>query len=249
MNKIILGLATIAIFASSCIKTTEPKGSAALILVNAMVGSGSLVTNFGGNSPLQYYAGAFRANYGSFYSGYKFNSYNGPGTLSLYNYPDTTQKPVLNVSFDLPSGSIHSLFLTGTLDHPESVFTEDKLPYYVSTDSSAGIRFVNLSPQSNPISINLQGGANGSEVVSLPYKGVTAFKPYRATYDIASYSFEFRDATSGSLITTYTAWNVGSPGQGYAPNPWMFKNNTLALIGSPDSTGRYQQQVLLINNF
>jgi len=238
----------VSLLVSSCTKSPKPEGAASLILVNAMVGTSRVITNFDDTQPLHYFSGAFQAMYGWASILNKFNSYSGTCHLSVYDYQDTAGKPVLSTVIDLPIGSSHSLLLTGTKQQPDTVFTEDKPPYF-GGDSSTGMRFINLSPGSGAISINLQGQANGSVVSSLPYKGVTDFKVFPARSTVTDYVFEYRDAVSGNLIATYTAMNVGGPGQSYSANQWMFKNNTLALIGSPDSIGTYQQRILLINNF
>ncbi|MBO9572062.1 MAG: DUF4397 domain-containing protein, partial [Chitinophagaceae bacterium] len=72
------------------------------------------------------------------------------------------------------------------------------------TDSTTGVRFVNLSPNSPELSINLVGSPNGSEVTSLPYKAVTEFKNYSATWADNFYDFEIRNAATGEVLGFYT---------------------------------------------
>jgi len=52
---------------------------------------------------------------------------------------------------------------------------------HASTDSVAGIRFVNLSPVTSPVSVDIKGLSNGSEVTSLPYKAGLFSKHIRPT--------------------------------------------------------------------
>lgn len=119
--------------------------------------------------------------------------------------------------------SRYSLFLTGTsLTAIDNVLIKEN---YTQTyaDSVCGVRFMNLAPGSNPISVNLQGNATGSEAAGLAYKAYSDFKQYPAKSANASYTFEFRDASTGTLITTY---RLSTP---------YFHNVTLCLRGAPAS--------------
>jgi hypothetical protein len=70
-------------------------------------------------------------------------------------------------------------------------------------DSLINIRFVNLSPNSNPFNIKIQG-ATIDETNGLAYKGITSFKAYTAKVANPNYKFEIRDGTSNILLITYT---------------------------------------------
>jgi len=80
--------------------------------------------------------------------------------------------------------------------------------------------------------LRITGGANGSEVSSLPYKGITGFKNYPATSAISDYNFEFRDAATGALIGTYDVTGINSLLYGFN-NTRLHRNLTLALLGLP----------------
>jgi len=165
---------------------------------------------------------------------------NGNGGLKKYMF---------NSVLNLAAGGAYSLFITGRdTTASDYLFVQDDLPYHAPSDSTAGIRFVNLSTGSNPISVNIQGQATGSEASNLAYKGITNFKNYAATYKISSYVFEFRDASSGALISSYTLSSVNG-GSTTSANNVRFKNLTLALIGQPGVTGTYAQKVVQINNY
>ncbi|MBN9386075.1 MAG: DUF4397 domain-containing protein [Chitinophagaceae bacterium] len=243
---------------ASCSKQSAPPPPSSLTIINGVVGSAPLVTNFSGTDSLTWYLGANQIVYNTF-STDEYNNNNrvtfNPGMqkLALYQYPDTLQKdkPLFNLTLNLSSGSINSLFLTGTINAPDTLFTTDKLPLHAVSDSAAGIRFVNLSPNSAPVSINITGKNNGSEVTTLPYKGITEFKSYPATQDIGSYTFEFRDAATGALLVTYTADGINNAeSDPYAPSKiWRYKNTTLALLGLPGGSGDAAQTVLMINNY
>ncbi len=111
-----------------------------------------------------------------------------------------------------------SLFLSGP--SPANVDTTRINETYKNyADSLCGVRFINLAPGSKPISVNLKGNANGSEVNSLAYKSYSSFIPYTAKVANPSYVFEIRDAATGNLITSYT---LATP---------YFHNVTIALRG------------------
>jgi hypothetical protein len=126
----------------------------------------------------------------------------------------------------------YSLFLTGT--SPSSVDNVLIKESYTRTyaDSICGVRFINLAPGSNPVSVNIKGGANGSEVTTLAYKVNTDFKQYPAKRINPSYIFEFRDAGTGAVLTSYTM------------NTPFFHNVSLCLRGK---TGAYG--VILDNDY
>lgn len=232
---------------AACTKQNTPPGTASLTIVNTVVGSKELVTNFNNAQPITYtFVGAlFYKQFTSRFN--QLSAYSGKQQLALYEFPDTTAKsiPLFNLALDLPIGSIHSLFLTGTFSKPDTLFTRDALPYYPSTDSAMGIRFVNLSPGSAPVTVNILGNANGSEAGNLSYKGITGFKNYPVRSSTADYVFEFRDAVSGALITTYTASGINNPGT-LSPNVWIYRSFTLALVGVPGGAGVDAQAIFLI---
>lgn len=235
----------------SCSKENNPQGTSTLTIINAVTGSDLLVANFNGTVPLNNYLNANRLKYNLFTAlSNQFTSYSGRQPLAVYAYPDTLEKstPLVNLVLDLPVGSVHSLFITGTLEHADTLFVTDQLPYYPLADSVTGIRFVNLSPGSAPVSVRILGRTGSAEVSSLPYRGITGFKQYEAKAASEDYVFEFRDAGSGALITSYQTTGISNPGT-TAPNNWRNHNFTLALLGQPGGTGNLAPSVLLINNY
>jgi hypothetical protein len=180
----------------------------------------------------------------------QFNSYAGDQPIVLYNNNDTTSKsqPVFDLQVNLPVSSISSLFLTGSLADPDSLFTRDHLPYHPSTDSSMGIRFVNLSPGNMKLSVNLAGETHGSEVSGLQYKGITGFTNYPVTEGVEEYNYEFRDASNGDLITTFTIDVRNSQSGNFIINQRRYRNYTLMFYGKAGSTGTDKQAVQIMNN-
>lgn len=227
----------------SCKKTNVdlPSGGSSLTIVNALVGSSPLVPNFNYNVALRYYSRGQQIGYGS---SFEFGNQSGELPLSLAQISDTVNTVFKSV-VNLPKNTISSLFITGTLTTPESFQTTDNPPYHAPADSTVGIRFVNLSPGSSPVSVNIQGAANGSEVTTLAYKGITAFKNYAATYNIGSYTFEFRDVATGTLLASYKLSGVNNgDGKNTSQNTVRWKNITVALRGLPGSQGTFR-----INNY
>jgi len=230
--------AFILIMTASCARTADVSGSSSLTIVNAVTGSNSLVTNFTGSvgsknaSSFIYYSSALQIPYGSFQ---EIGSYTGRTPLSISDITDTMNS-VFYGTLTLPVGSIHTLFMTGTLTTPDSLFTADIVPYYpYYGDSLTGVRFVNLSPGSTPVTVDLQGVTDSIPVLSgLSYKTVSAFQPFSANTNAMNngYTFEFRDGL-GNVLTS-TGLNI-----------LPFKSQTLALYGN--AANGYA--IMAINNY
>jgi hypothetical protein len=228
----------------SCSKESARTGTASLSIVNAVPNSASLVTNFSGTEPIVWYNNALKLEYAKMDIKQFTSAYSGEQPLAIYRLPDTAahSAPLYNLVLDLQPGAMHTLFLTGTLAAPDTLFTTDWPPHHDLADSTLGIRFVNLSAGSNPVSVNIIGNANGSEVSSLPYKGITDFKIYKATSQITGYKFEVRDAGTGALLGSVdvTGFNISYN------NARRYRNFTLAYMGLPnDPTTR---KIILIEN-
>jgi hypothetical protein len=242
-------IAMLSVVAGACVKTPIPNGTASLIVVNAVAGSAPLVTNFSDADKLYWNKNAYKVSYGVFTTTDLFTAYSGEQRLRLFQYPDTTDHsiPLFNLTLGMPISSIHTLFLVGTVASPDTMFVQEHLPYYQLSDSVTGIRFANLSPGSTPISINMKGKPNGSEFSSLPYKGLTDFKAYPATSKIINDTFEFRNAQSGVLLSTYVAAAINRVGLSYFPNTWLYRNSMVAFVGLPGGTGTTVPKAYLIN--
>lgn len=213
----------------SCSKQKAVPGTATFTIINAVPNSTpSLVTNFSGTEPLTWYSTALKLVYAKSAATNQLSAYAGEQPLAVYRYPDTLAHsiPLFNLTLDLAPGSMHTLFLTGTLSAPDTVFTTDLLPYHSRSDSTMGIRFVNLLQGGNAVSVNINGKPNGSELSSLAAKGVTDFKKYPATSGISTYKFEFRDASTGTLIS-----NLDVTGINAVNNARRYRNFTIALMG------------------
>jgi len=250
MKRLLTNLAVASILLAGCAKSSvnPPSTAAALSFVNATVGSPPLIAHFSNNTKITYstFSTSNRINYGG---SNLYAPVSGTVGLSLVEATDTTQN-LFSGNLNLQNNNVYSLYLTGTAASPDTVFIHENLPHYGVADSVAGIRFVNLSPGSSPISVDIQGQANGSEVASLTYKSHTAFKTYKADHTVTSYIFEFRDAGTGNLLATYTMSGVNNASSVSltTTNAVRFHNQTLALIGQP-AGGTVGQSVILVQNY
>ena len=226
--KVILTL-TIAGCLSACKKTAVPPASivASLSFVNATVGSSPVVVRIG--NPNTIYSTLASTNKLSYGTSNVFSPVSGNTSIALVQSTDTLNTLFIG-TLNLQNANVYSLYLTGTIAQPDTVFIHENLPVIAKTDSIAGIRFVNLSTASGPVSVDIKGQANGSEVQSLAYKSYTAFKRYVADHTVASYVFEFRNVSTGTLLATYTLSGVNTNSTTVA-NTVRFHNQTIALIG------------------
>ncbi|MDR3694216.1 hypothetical protein [Mucilaginibacter sp.] len=246
INLLVMVICSLAL--ASCKKelTFKPSGASSLTIVDGVVGNGFMYTNFNGvNKPkgVSYWFMSV-VNYGS--SAY-FDYYSGQQKLGLFQDFDTTatSKPLYNLTLNLPVNTIHTLFLMGTPQAPDQLFTTDLLPYHPVSDSTMGIRFVNIAQGSDPVSVNLAGQANGSEADGLAYKGITPFKNYSARSAISSYTFEFRDKATGALLGSCVIDGVNNDGSQNSPNLVRNRNFTIAFLGA--SGGQAPDRGLLIS--
>jgi len=207
----------------------------AITIVNAVVNANPLIADFSGvDSVAAYYSTTQQIAYGCSLE-YSIASSKTP--VVIYQISDTNWAFYKNI-LNLQPSAVYSLFLSGSdTMHIDTLLTQDNPPYHSSSDSTVVIRFINLSPGSNPISVDIEGNPNGSEVNSLAYQSITTFKSYVANQSITQYNFEIRDATSGELLTTYT-YNI-SP----------FQNVTIVINGIKGEIGSNALGIFQVNNF
>ena len=118
------------------------------------------------------------------------------GSNSLYIYPSTDSlHPYYNNSITTNKGEVYSLFLGGTPAAVDAVVVKETIPY--RTDSTAGIRFINLAPNSAALNITLSTTPTVNEVSGLAYKSYTDFKTYAGLYN-STYTFQIRDASTAA---------------------------------------------------
>jgi len=261
---VFLLVASVILTGLACQKTgTVPSvsGVAAFTVVNVIPNSEPVIPIINTSQTIMWFSNANTIGYGRFF---EYSPTWGNDTV----YVVQSNSDTLNVGpkvtglmfynlLNLKVGGIYSLFLTGAdTTSPDFLFTTDTLPYYNFADSVMGIRFVNLSTGSNPISVNLEGKPNGSEVGSLPYKGITNFGQYINNSTISDYLFVVRDATTGDSLTRFDFIANGSQNNGYGltdpnngSNLLTFKNVTVAIYGSESPSSNSPLSTVLIDNY
>jgi hypothetical protein len=258
---IVSGIACIGVACQKSGTDSSVFGVAAYTVINAIPNSVPVIPLIGTSSAMLYFSNAQEIAYGG---SYEYSPLGGNDTVyvvqgngdTLNVGPKTAGLMYYNV-LKLKIGSIYSLFLCGAdTGSPDYVFITDTLPYHGPTDSTVGIRFVNLSAGSNPISVNLEGSGNGSEVKNLSYKAITGFKDYICNSSLTNggYLFVVRDGVSGDSLTSFNLAGIGSgngvglsdPNNG---NPLVFKNVTIAIYGSEGIASSNPLSMMLIDNY
>jgi hypothetical protein len=212
--------------------------SATIHVVNAIAShDAEIKVNLTGREII--YSESQNVNYG--YSDGKYS--NGALTFGLptgVNHPinitlakDTT-KSIFNQSITFQKGDLYSLFISGYSDAPTALLIKDILPQHA--DSTTGVRFINLSPNSTVLSVNIAGNIDGNEADDLLFNTSTEFIALPAKKEVDSYLFEIRDANSGDKLTEF-----------YYDNIARLKNVTLVIRGSVN--GDPGLEVVRINNY
>ncbi|QEC40389.1 hypothetical protein [Pseudobacter ginsenosidimutans] len=248
MKQIISGILLSMLFIACSKQEPVRPGSTSLVLFHGVAGANNLRTSFSDTAPAFYYL-LNNLTYANFHPMANIQApVAGKVPLHLYQLPDTMPKaePLFKLELDLPAGSMHSLFLTGTPDAPDYVLVKDEPLPLPRGDSAMGIRFVNLMNGDIPVSINLTTKEEGSEAMNLPFKGVTSFKKYEVKSTVADYVFEFRNANTGVVLATYTTTGIANDGKLIA-NAWVYKNFALALVGVNGATGVLAPKIIKIN--
>lgn len=227
MKLFLVILITVSIL--SCKKQLTPQAAASINVVNAAINSEAVKVNSLGGSVI--YASFPDLGYGS---NAVFTVPAGNPVITIVLSSDTLH-PIYNNAVSVKSNGIYSLYLAGQSPDFDTLLIADSIPY--RTDSTAGIRFINLSPNSNPITVNLSAIPNLKEFTGIGYKQITAFKTYPANSTDLLYDFDIRDANSGDLITTY---ELNTP---------VFSNVTLVLTGLIGAIDQNAPGILRVNNY
>ncbi|MEN0057158.1 MAG: DUF4397 domain-containing protein, partial [Mucilaginibacter sp.] len=126
----------------------------------------------------------------------------GDQQVKLYDAANKTAAPYFNEKMQIENAGRYSLFLAGASPaNIDAIQIKDNYTAY--TDSLCGVRFINLSPNSPKLSVNVTGAANGSTVTGIAYKEYSDFVKFPAKRANSSYSFEIRNAATGEVIRSY----------------------------------------------
>jgi hypothetical protein len=202
--------------------------NASLTIVNSTIDVPNLALNF---SPTGF-SYAQNQTFVPNASSLEFSTTSGVNVVNLISSIDSST--LYHGTLNLVTSKIYSLYVAGQAPNYQTIFMQDNIPIY--PDSAAGVRFINLSPDSPPFNITLQG-STGNVFSALAYKKITTFKKYVATSSIVNnggYNFNITDA-SGNVVTTFN-WV-----------PMVFnESNTLVITGSYSSGS---VSVFQVNNF
>jgi len=204
MKKIVYSVISVILLflGSACEKDdNEIKGTANITVINAAIGNGAIRVNPGLGGGFSY-AKASDIAYGTSAG---VGAFTGTNNITVVKTTDTT-----NILFQrsIALQPISTLYISGQAPAIDTMYrVESNFPYIqaskLDADNSVYIRFVNLSPNSAPLNVNIRSSVT-NEVSGLAYKGITAFKKYDAPTTAASYIFEVRDAATNIVIFTYT---------------------------------------------
>jgi hypothetical protein len=132
----------------------------------------------------------------------QFTVFAGDNDLYVWPTTDSTKPYYANPKFYFEEREVYSLFLAGQLSDIRGIVIKENIPYH--TDSTCGIRFINLVPNSVPLNITLSTTPAISEVSNLTYLQYTDFRMYPAKTENSSYAFQIRNSIDNSLVANYT---------------------------------------------
>lgn len=190
VNQLLLSIAVV--FNVSCKKSEiQSNHTATLVVTNSVIAGGNVKLNTNDRDSAR------------LYNAKTFGITAGSSLIKLYptNNPNT---PYFNSSLQTQNGGIYSLFLSGQSPTFDAFFIRDNIPLYY-TDSSLGIRVVNLSPNSTPLNITLASASTTNIFSGIAYKQLANFikLPLRNPVPVGTVSFQVRDAAN-TLLSTYT---------------------------------------------
>jgi hypothetical protein len=164
-----------------------------------------------------------------------FGVFVGSKNVVAVNSADTT-KTLYSGTGEFKEAGLNTLFLCGQTGSYEGIYLADEnLPNY--TTEVVGIRFINLSPNSPAISVNLTATPTVNETTGLAYKQKTEFKTYPASNITTGIAFQVKDAVTGSLLASYALPATAvSPYTTATVAQARFKNVTLVIKGLAGAT-------------
>ncbi len=140
-----------------------------------------------------------------------FRAYTGLRNVNFFNH--STMAKFFTDTVRLNQNVAYSLFLANKASSPEIVLLTDSITR--PNNGTATVRFVNLSPDSPPVSLAVQGG----QVLAgnIPYKGHTTFTSLTGNINN---TFEVRQGTTNTVLavlpnvilntgSVYTIWLGG----------------------------------------
>ena len=210
------------IILTSCKKQDIKSTSlASLLVTNAVSGGGNLLL---GTNAAPIYNNSYQV----------YGMLTGSKEINLVDTAGGINKVYFNQTKDLENGGLYSLFLGGIKGAVDEVFIkEENIPSH--SGDVFGTRVINMVTGNALISINLAGRSNGSLIPGLAYKEISTFNDVSSQTAEGDKVFEFRNADTGSLITSFTVPAYDLP---------RFRNITLVISGNLNSVTAFR-----INNY
>ena len=226
---------------ASCKKDTTIPQRASINIIHATVGIPTLKVNYFGSTII--YA-AFTSGPGALAYGTNTVVSVSPGSTPVTIVSSTdTLNPIYNSPVATSGGDVYSLYLAGQSTAAEAVLVkETNIPIHSLTDSTCGIRFINLSYNSAPVNVTLSTTTTVNEFTNVAYKSISDFKSYPAAVVNSTYTFQVRNST-GTLLASYVFTGAST-----AAVP-RFLNVTLAFIGQIGGTGANVPNLVRVNNY
>lgn len=240
---------------TSCEKAVDSVPISSVTVVNAVIGTYPIFTDFSGTTPIsQYFLTSSKINYGSFF---EFSRPSGLSHFVAYQITDTTNAIYTTQGksgLDLQPQGIYSLFLCGAITsgmQPDALWVEDTLPSHLKPDSTFGLRFINLSPDNTGINITLSSSPTTNEVTNLGYKSITGYKSYPAIASISRYTFQVRDPSTNQVLVSFNMNGINNgAGTNRTANAYRYRNFTLVFRGfSNVASGQTARGAFLVNNY
>ncbi|MBO9572569.1 MAG: DUF4397 domain-containing protein [Chitinophagaceae bacterium] len=131
-----------------------------------------------------------------------------PGNPDLYVYPiEDSVNPYYhaNKTVVMEAGQIYSLFLGGVTSQITSLLVHEN--DLAKQDDSIRVRILNFSPDAPPVNVRLSTLSDINEFSAIGFSEITDFKAYKKTGTNTEYTFEFRDANTDVLITSFTIYD------------------------------------------
>lgn len=164
------------------------------------------------------------------------NSYGLPADIKvplIVVMETDTLKPIYNETKQFNGGDFYTLYLAGRPGSIDPILVKENIP--LRTDSTTGVRFVNLCQDCGVVNVNIENSPAGSFISNLPFKTVSEFKSLPATAKVNAYEFQVTDPITGEQISSYWYSNLA-----------RMRNVTLILRGL--GNGSVYLEVVRINN-
>lgn len=223
----------------SCKKElAKPIATSSVTVINAAVGVEPLKIKINSVNGFTY----AKAGNLSYASSFNYGAFKGNSNITITSSTDTL-KTFFSKNLELKRAN--TLYIVGISPNIDTLFrTESYIPYIPTfntvSDNSFYLRFVNLSPNSSPVNINIKA-STASEISLLSYKQITEFKKYPALATTPNYIFEIRDAVTNSILTTFTLSASTSRFKTLTlVIKGLIKTPVLPIVASKDAIGVFQ---------